>query len=355
MVTTKNACLYNPKKKGMIASIILSIGQIGSPIFAVVAESIINPRSVIIPTDNWIFPSDISENFFSYLKMIYFIYPVGTIITLLTFIKYDDSKKDEIGINIIGFTSGLNDNPSEKKSPKKPLFINGQRTEKYKSDIRKIFKSRRIYMLCLIYFLSSFLFFLITSTSKTIGSLKHFNTDLLKYSSMVGGISLLLLGPVWGYLYDKFHFKILVNVVNGAGVFIGPLIIAALIYDQWLFAVMTIVNGFFFIGMMNIFNPHIMKIYTIEYSMEIAGIMVSAGGFSNVIGSIFAFVVSKILSDEEKTQYAYIAIYSAGSFFNLVSLFVSRYENDIPFDFNESSEEKLLDGKPFKEVDLGIN
>lgn len=338
----KNACMYYPEKKGMIAAIVMSFGQLGGPIFSLVGETITNPNNVIIEEEDYFFPVEIGKNFFNYLIFIFVLYPVGTTLTLLTFYKYEENCHNEKSIKLI----------QENSNKPKEEPINRQ-SDKYKADIKKIFTTNRLYIISLIYFFSSFLFFLVMGTFKTIGSLLSFDTNLLKYSLMIGGVLLCIMGPVWGYLYDILKFKKMSIIVNGAGVAIGILLCFSLV-NEWFFAIMVVINGVFFVGMMSIFNPHAMKVFTMTYTMEIAGLLAIASGISQLLGSIFAFCVSLIITNKENEKYTYIAIFIIGSIFNVIAILIGRYEHDDLFQFDESSEKKAIEIEEKVDIDKSL-
>lgn len=326
----KNACMYNPAKKGLIAAIIMSFGQLGGPIVLFVGETIINPCSVIIKKDNDFFPIEIGTNYFKYILFILTIYPIGTILTLLIFFKYQSTDK-------LDFSADSLDNPQQNNEFDNKLSheeIIYKQSKQDKVNLKKIFKSKRLYLLCIIYFFSSFLFFLIMMTFKTIGSLQGFNTNLLKYTLAITGIFLCIMGPVWGHLYDKLKFKKLLIIVNSAGIIIGVLLCFSLM-NEWFFAIIIVINAIFFIGMMSIFNPHVMKVYTIAYMMEIGGVLSISSGISSLIGAIFAFCVSLMIKSKDDATFVYRIIFIVGSVFNLISLIVGHFENDDLFQFDE--------------------
>lgn len=327
----KNACMYSPKKKGMIAAIIMSFGQLGGPVFNIIGETIINPNNVIIEIDSDYFPTDVADNFFNYLIFIMVLYPIGTILTLLTFYKYEDYSQNDTSTGII-----------QEDTNKPQESVINRKSDKYKADLRKIFTTKRLYYISVLFFFSAFLFFLVMGTYKTIGSLQNFDTNLLKYSLMVAGILLCIMGPVWGHLYDKLKFKKLLYIVNGSGILIGILLCVSLV-NEWFFAIMVIINAIFFVGMMSIFNPHVMKVFTLTYTMELAGVLAVSSGVSNLLGSIFAFCVSFMISDKESAKYAYIVIFIVGAVFNLVSIIAGRFEGDEEFQFDAYEEKKAIE------------
>lgn len=353
LVTNKNACMFCPEKKGVITGIISSCESLGLSFFGFVGETLINPENKVVPEGKEFFDLEIAEKFFNYLLLVFIVFPTGVIIALCLLYQF---KEDKLpipnlvkcpNVKLIDEQEGENQIGSNVNETLPALA-----SEKAKRDLKKAFGTWRIWRLCAFKLFASFIFYLITSTAKTIGTLEHFDTKLLKYALAINGIATCVFGPVWGYLYDRFNFLILAYVITFAACSIGFLEVLSL-QIEWLFDTIIIVNTIFFNGFTSIINPHIMKVYTLQYALELSGIITLAGGLTNVCGSTFAFLVSLYM--KENTKKAYTIVFMVGSSLNVISFILNCFESNEPFRFDDDYEEgksnEITDGKKESKVD----
>ena len=319
--------MYNPKRKGIISAIISAIGHVSSAGYNIIGENIINPKGHTLETTEKFYSIDIAKNVKQYYKLIFYTVPVGCIFGLLLMFQY---RKE------------LDENKESTTEPLTNTDNTSQSENAMKKDMEKIFKDKRVWRLAFIILLGSFVLFLVINNFKTIGATapKRIDAFLLKYTALCMGIFLCLSAPIWGTLIDKFHFKNLVLVINCLGIICGIGLIIGLYYFHLLFCFIVCLSVSSVSGLMSIVNPHIMKIYGIKYSMIVGGVVALISGSSNLIGSIFSFVISTVL--ENNINFAYGCIYVIGSVLSVISLLLTFGESNEPFKFVDTeSIEKL--------------
>ena len=296
----------------------------------------------------------------TYYLFIFIAVPVGTVLGTLLIFQYrpdlselnQESKEQDSEKNPQDFSDkntqeeppvisqdNSKENPILPKSPDFPgKSINEQDKQQLKKVMKQIIKHRRIWILSGINFLASFLFLLVVNTFKTIGATAPTRVDaeLLKYTATFCGLSLSFFGPIWGFLIDKIDFKIIFIIVNSAGIGIGVGLVFGL-YIPWLFCILVCLAGLGTSGVAAIFNPHVMKVYGIQYSMMVVGIINFIGGLSNLFGSIFAFIFSSVYKQNQ--NFAYGCVYVIGSVMNLGALILTFFESNKPFVYDDTKEE----------------
>lgn len=296
----------------------------------------------------------------TYYLFIFIAVPIGTILGTLLIFQYrpdlselnqeskvqdsenspqncsEENNEEGIPVSPEGDSKEAPILPKDSVPPEEP--INEQNKQQLKKVMKKIIKHKRIWILSGINFLASFLFMLVVNTFKTIGATAPTRVDaeLLKYTATLCGLSLSFFGPIWGFLIDKIDFKIIFIIVNGAGIGIGVGLVFGL-YIPWLFCLMVCLAGLGTSGVIAIFTPHVMKVYGIQYSMMVSGIINFIGGLSNLFGSIFAFIFSSVYPQNQ--NFAYGCVYVIGSAMNLVALILTFFESNKPFMYDDTKEE----------------
>jgi MFS family permease len=89
-VPIKNACLYFPKRKGIINSTIIFIGGLTSMLYLIIGEKIINPdkKPIEKKNNNPVYPEDVANRANYYFIFTIIVFPILTIIALLLFYEH---------------------------------------------------------------------------------------------------------------------------------------------------------------------------------------------------------------------------------------------------------------------------
>ena len=341
----KNACFYKPEKKGIISALVTALGHVAGAAFNIIGEKMINSSGYTLSEDEVRYPYYIARNVKSYYKFIFYTVPVGTFLGILFTFQYSHNKQEKKDPMLVT----PEEMPRESIgsfTPKDPNNLTAEEKEMYKKDIMKIVKNKRVWTLAMVNWLGTFLLFLVLNTFKTIGATapKRVDANMLMYTAVFVALSLSLASPFWGFLIDKFSFKVLFSIVNIVGIIIGVAIVLGLYYLPLLFCVVVAIDGLCVSGFMSILNPHIMKIFGIHYSMIVSGIIGLVAGTSNFIGSIFSFVVASVFKNNQ--NFAYGCIFVFGSVLNVVSLILTFFESNEPFEFTKKDIENV-DGITF--------
>lgn len=336
----KNACFYCPEKKGLIAALITSIGNLGNAAYNYFGETLINSTNYTLKEGEKYYPFWIAKNVSRYYALIFVAIPVGTILGCLFIYQFvPDLKELQVPIisNLPNEIEEGNDKPriSPPKLPPPPMMkpLTEAEKMKYKKDISKVLHNKRIWILSAINFLASFLLLLVVNSYKTIGATAPTRVDaaLLRDTAVFCAICLSGFGPLWGLLIDKVIFKIIFIIVNAIGTGVGIGLVFGL-YIPILFCLLVCATGLCASGLTAVFNPHIMKVYGIQYSMIVAGIINLIGGMSNLIGSMFTFIVSTVYADNQ--NFAYGCVYIVGASMNFLAMLLTLWESNEPFEYD---------------------
>lgn len=282
------------------------------------------------------YPFHIAKNIKEYYKIIFYVIPSGTIICLLLTFQYTPAL-EEVSVSPDLLPEEENDESKAISEQEQDLFPQLQdKNEKNKKseEIKMILKNRRVWILSGINFGAMFLVILILNTFKTIGATapKRVSATMLTYTAVFCAFALSVFGPLWGFLIDKVNFKIIMIIINGIGISLGVGMVFGL-YVPLLFCFLVGLAVVCVSGVMSSFHPHIMRIFGIHYSMIIGGVVGLVGGFSNLLGSIFTFVISSVFKNNQ--NFAYGCVYVFGALLSLVALLLTLFENNEPFDFDK--------------------
>jgi len=141
-------------------------------------------------------------------------------------------------------------------------------------------------------------------------------------------------GFIWALIFDKFGFQIIIKIMSILCIILS-IYFSIFIDNKILYIIGLIIStSISRVGMMSIINPHIMQVYEFRNYLII-------GGFARLFNQLSFFIAgltSIILSfnftngDKLKTPYRIIAI--IGILLSSIGLFLSFFENDDKFIFN---------------------
>lgn len=335
-------------KKGLISA----CGGLGGALSGFFGESMINPNNIQLKEGESYYDYTIAQNTINYYFFQGIVVILGTGGGCSLIYKYTINDT-EINISNIGkslirdsnassndyVASKYNDQKNIESSIVNPLIDIDQ--SNYKKDLKKVFKSRRLWLLFGINFCSGFLSFLILTTFKVIGTTRMFSISALKIGAVGAALGSSICSPLWGLLYDYFGFKYLISIINISGIALGVSICFSM-NNEVMYVCLVIFNTIILSGIMPLFHPHIMKVFGIKYVMELGGLMGFVPGISNVLASVYAFIVSLYLFNREEVFYI---SYLVGSLFHLISFCLACCEKGLPFEYNEGTEEVINEKK----------
>lgn len=295
--------------------------------YLLLGEFLINPDAESLEKGKEYYKIKIAKNIKKYYIVILIAVPLSTAIALLFTYQYkEEEQQQEIDTQDETNTERCIDKVSNNSIAQQSTVTNI-----YSHELSQAFKSKRLWICATLTFLISFIILLQLNTFKTIGTLNEVPVPYLTVTAAFSGIGLVAFGPIWGYISDKVRFNILIVIITAIGVIMGVSLGLTLQYKMDLsFCLLTSLGVICVAGLMNIMNPHIMKVFGIKYLMQLGGIINLSNGLSNVIGSIFAFVVSQVYS-EKNQNVGYYILYGVGGVFSLLALMLSFCENDDEF------------------------
>ena len=341
ILLTKITC-KDSSKKGIMNGI-LSIGTaLGASLYNLICEFIfINPKGKETIINDQFYEFDIANNFKKYIILEEFSIIASIGIALFFFennssiiIKNDKDIEDiehkeilynsQDSIKDIENRNNLNDSLS--KEIKEEIA-----SKEYKTEyIKKAFGNFRVWKLFILYFLCSFVYNLVSTIYRNIAIRKNISTTIVQILSIIGFVIGCFCSFLWGYLVQKFSFKLLISIINIAGVIIGFCFYFSL-GSSFLFSIFVTFQQIFSCGILVILNIHIMNIYKMEYYVEIFGVVSFAYGISLIASSAFSYLMENYFNDNIDLGYA--IIFCVGGAFGLVSSFMGFFEGENKFEF----------------------
>lgn len=344
ILLTKITC-KDSSKKGIMNGI-LSIGTaLGASLYNLIGEFIfINPSGEKTKINEQFYEFDIANNFKKYIILeefsiissigiAFFFFENNSSIIVQNFkINEDIENQKEILCNsqesVEDEEKGNNINNSLEelsKEIKKEIS-----SKEYKTEyIKKAFGNFRVWKLFILYFLCSFIYNLVNTMYRNIAIKKNISTTIIQILSIIGFVIGCFCSFLWGYLIQKFSFKLLITIINIAGVIIGFCFYFSL-GSSFLFSLFVIFQQIFSCGILVILNIHIMNIYKMEYYIEIFGVVSFAYGISLIASSAFSYLMENYFNDNIDLGYA--IIFCIGGAFSLISSFMGLLEGQNKFE-----------------------
>ena len=315
ILLTKIVC-KDSSKKGIMNGV-LSIGTaLGASLYNLVGEfAFINPSGKEAIINKQFYEFDIANNFKKYIILeefsifasigivIFFFENNASIIEKNKDSNEDVENKTEIQFNELKSGEEAENISSKNCNDDNSLLEIGNETKKeivnkeYKTEyIKKAFSNFRVWKLFILYFLCSFIYNTVNTMYRNIAIRKNISITIVQILSIIGFIIGCFCSFLWGYLIQKYSFKLLITIINIAGVIIGFCFYFSL-GRSFLFAIFVTLQQIFSCGILVILNIHIMNIYKMEYYVEIFGVVSFAYGVSLICSSAFSYIIENFLSE----------------------------------------------------------
>ena len=333
-VPIKNACLYYPKKKGIINSSIVCLGGLVSSLYVTIGEKIINPDKVTIKDKktNPFYPEEIANKSKKFFIFAMIVLPITTLLSLFLFYKFEKPKDKE----------NENENINESKNEK----MLKQQKEK-ETNTKEILLNIRFWRNMIIISLMPFWIYFLNATYRAYSPMLGVNSNLIpRLPTIITALSSIT-GMIWALIFDKFGFQIITKIMSLSCIFLS-IYFTIFIDNKTLYVIGLILSTVISrVGMMSIINPHIMQVYEFRNYLII-------GGFARLFNQLSFFIAgltSIFLSfkyktgDELKTPYAIIA--SIGIILSYTGFILSLFENDEKYIFKNNER--------YRKQSLGIN
>ena len=321
----KNICFYYPDKRGIITSLMTSINVIIGSIINVFGEKIINPKRITLKENETYYPIHIAKNYIKFYKIALIIIPIFSFLSLPFLKKYKDQNENKDG----NLDKSLNDKEINEK-------------ENYSKNLKAAICNSRIWKIAIISIFSEFSIGFALSTFRVYGALISINGTIMQYAPLFFGCSMIIFGPIWGYINDKFQsFKIIrficfLFIIISA--FLSIFIKSNLIYILCIF-----IGSIFNTGKNTLINPYIMKIYGMNYFIEIRGVITICLGIINIFKGGLSFLLSFYYKTGKELQIPYRIIFLIGIGLNILAYILSLKEKEEIFiyPYNPKKENKI--------------
>ena len=284
--------------------------------FLLVKKLLIQKKKTIINKQtNPFYPEDVANraNYFFIFAMI--VIPITTIISLILFYKFEKPNKIE----------NSNNSKSDKMIPKQ---IENE------TNTKEIIVNFRFWRNMIIISLMPFWIYFLTATFRAYCPMIGVNSNFMPYLPTIITALSSITGFIWALIFDKFGFQIIIKIMSILCIILS-IYFSIFIDNKILYIIGLIIStSISRVGMMSIINPHIMQVYEFRNYLII-------GGFARLFNQLSFFIAgltSIILSfnftngDKLKTPYRIIAI--IGILLSSIGLFLSFFENDDKFIFN---------------------
>ena len=326
----KNLCYYYPKRRGLIGSLTQSSMILIGSFISVCGEKIINPEKVVLKDGEVYYPLEVSANYIKFYKAALFIIPITSMLSVSLIQKYDPILDNKNSI----ITQENED--AENKEKKKD--------KNYSKNIKAAILNSRIWKLAFISTFSPFSIGFARSTFRVYGALVSINGTIMQYLFLYSGLSSLVFGPIWGIINDKFSFNKIIKIISICSI-VHTLALSLFIQSNVIYVICVIIGNIIMGGFINIFQPHMMKVYGMKYFLEIGGVVRIIGSIFEILKVILSFVVSQFYHTGKELQIPYRIIYIVGIGLSTIGFLFAIKENDkefvYPFAIGEKNFQNL--------------
>ena len=329
--STKNACLWFMDHNGLVIGIIETTISLGSFLFALIGENIINYDGIESESD-YLYNLQIGEKIKTYLIIqIICIIAVFLVSFLLMFVK--EEKKD-----IISNINTMNEISLDNKKLEKELISNDNDTNdsNTQKDYKKMFwvacKSRRLIIFAILSILRALGPAMMFSLYRAIGESEDISTETLQLISSLTFIFECLSGIIVGLLSDYINLKILLLAINGIGTIILYTYCFTFGHNMAFFWSTNLES--FFNGCIFPFNDcYLMKVFGTNIYIEIIGYISFLTNLFVVAMSPLSFYIETGLNDNKTA--AYWILFIIFGTLSLISFILSFFINIEPFNYDE--------------------
>lgn len=210
-ILLKNSCFYYPKHKGLISSGIMSFMGVSASGYILLVEQLVNPDKIEAANIDTIpiYPEYIAQNFKKYFIFAMIALPIGTVLTIIFFYKYDPSceEEEEDDEEKKIENKEISEN-TEKKEEMNEILVKNQKPKKkfnsfYKptsgKNVKQVLKSFRFWRNIIITSFLPFYFSFINSSFRAYAVMIGVDQGILYYlGSVISLISCFLVqyGPL---------------------------------------------------------------------------------------------------------------------------------------------------------------
>jgi MFS family permease len=319
-ITRKNVCSFFLNRKALISGILFLVpGFLCAGLNIFNEKYILNPDSESPSIDNLYYKISISSNFQKLIISEIVLLAVTCILTLLLYFPNNPKETIKYGFGEIAMTDNVENIETTKNNTSKQMKLK-----------KAIYNIRAIKL-----FIMFFLFFptinFINITWRAIGIYYKINTYYLQMIGALYSITGCVSAIIFALIGDRIQFRILFvlfSFVLSVTSFAFP---ASFNHDIF-FIFEVLIMAFILRGYNIVVYPHILKVYGVENSIEIGGIIRSSEGICEILSIILAFYIENNFSGNK--TYAFKLMYIISGCCNLISLILGLSESDDKFNYN---------------------
>jgi MFS family permease len=318
-VSLKNAVEFFPGKYGLINGLDSTVIAIGESLFNYLAEYVfINPNHEEPVND--FYTGDIPYNFKNYLLFQILIFGFLTFLAVFLVYPYEHFNQKEDLNNI---------DKEENKNNLSKTNINEINSKKYDfKNLKKALKSKKFFIQFYIFFTSNLYVSILENSLRPIAINVKIKTSTQQITTNIIVALTLILTPIFGVISDIIRFKITMNCINILVIF-SSFIFYLVLYNDYLFILWTTSNAFVNGAIYTFIYEHILKIFGIQYFVEISGVIGFGYCFASMLSSFLLYLNEIIFKNN--LILGYIIIYGINGIFHIISFFLVLFENEEQF------------------------
>jgi len=340
--STKNACLWFIEHNGIVIGVIETMISLGSFLFALIGELIINPEEIESHETDQLYDLDVGEKIKTYLLVS--IACLGGVYILSIFLMYtkkEEEKKTQKEKNIemtnkdniqdvLILEEGDTTEP-EDDSASDNKENNQEKTKSFKKMIKVAIKSKRLILFAIISIFTCQGPSMVFTLYRGIGEYYKISTGTLQNIGSYNFIFECLSGIIVGVLCDYVNLKFILLTLG--------LTNTTLIYtycltfkNDYAFFWSTNLLSFFNGGIFPFNDCYLMKVFGTDIYIELIGYISFVTNLFVVALSPLAYLVETKLEVKDN---AFWILFSVFGTLNLISLVLAFFINAEPFNYDE--------------------
>ena len=347
-IPLKNACLYYPKKKGLISACIISLSGVSTAIDVLIGEQLINPNKegVIDPIKAPYYSEDVSKNVKNYFIFAMIILPIGTILSILFFYKYDpncenDEKGNEFAINQENGKSikkeGLTEDFNNENENNQELMFKTSQSK----IVKKVLKNYRFWRNIVIGGIMPFWTYFIHASYRPYIAMIQVDTKIIYYLGSILTVTAYLIGPLWAFLTSKFGYQPITKII-GLILCLMTVYFFIFIRHTLFFPFGLIITFSSLVGLLSAFTPHLMTVYGLKYFLTIGGFAKAFVELIKFIAALTSIILSIFFSNATELLMPYKMIVGIGGIFTIIGFILIFFESDDKFNYEDEKEKNLI-------------
>lgn len=337
LLPLQRACKYFPNHSGLLVGFSRGYEAALRTYLYLFAEYKINPDK-LKANEKDLYDWEVAKNYFNsfhYSTIYIFSSSMGLYILFSLFLRIFEKKKfsrtSSQSIEDLSESSLL---PDKDKNPEN--VENNSEVSEVKVEVSEVLKSGRFWNFSLGLLCVSFFAIIGGSTFRTMATICKIDQDIINQLTIFTNISGVVVTFIFGLLFDCFGFKKLIIPLAILSTASSPFYCFFGLSNQIGFVISTVLISIIYLGIFDIFFPHVVKIYGVKNSVIIGGINSYALGVTLVASNIATYLLNVFLKTEEaENKFPFQLIVGFGGILSAISLILFFFETDVPFKYKE--------------------